>query len=542
MTTLKGGSQTFDLSPGEVLIVSAIGEGSVGHVSLDSAAGAVPAVSATVTAGTSQTIGPFAVACSIKVYSVGRCSVTRDSGVVSGGGNFGRRLALIGDSRHANGYLVSTPSAVSVAGSVASVTSTNVGLSVAVGDQITLGKCTGCTYIRATVATIADNDNITANINFPIAGLPSGAIRNSSSVLVLRGTRRPTYPTTFAAWLLMLLGQPFETVDCYAFNGARSDEVLDGQIPDALGIGFDSVWLFDTVNDYMSSGDNKSADYCIAKYKDIVSRVGGRAVWLFLEPPLSGATYDTAANRSRIQAINAWARTAGVRVVDFYSALDDGSGAAKAGWLFDGLHTGLKGSLGGALATYQMMGLPVYHRAATAIGAGSNRFPLANPTFSGILGASQMPTGYSRSTQGLITETGYGLQAKADGTGNEWYADMVTTGAAQYMFRSAGTPVTAGVKYRVRFRIQIIGMVGLEYMEITLRNQTGDASIGGLMTNNSSSLQLIGDADGTYAISGEQDLVIPAGVTSAYYRPRLYFDGAGGGRVVYSDVTFEAVT
>ncbi len=468
-------------------------------------------------------------------------SVVDAGGKVQPIASYGRRLALFGDSRTANGYLViAPPTAVSVSGSVVTVTNTNIGLSVGVGDQIVLGRNTGCNYMRATVATIPDANNITANINFPVAGLPSGSIRNGNSVVVAL-TRRPTYPTTFAAWLLMLLGQPFEFVDCYAFNGATEDGVLDGQIADALGVGFDAAWVQVSVNDYATSLGNLDSAYCIAKYQAIVSKLAGRPLWIFLEYPLSGGTYDTATNRARIAAINTWAQTSGARVVDVYSPLNDGTGAARTGWLLDGLHTGLQGALNGALSVYQTMGIPVLHRAATTIGAGSNRFPLTNPTMAGTLGASQLPTGYSKSVSGLVSESGYGLQAKADGTGNEFYIDLVSTGVGQQFIRSASTAVTAGVKYRVRFKIQAIGMVGFEQIEVTLRNNAGDASLGNLMVANSSGIQQTGDADGTWTISGEQDIVIPAGVTNAYYRPRLYFDGAGGGRIVHSDVSFEAV-
>ena len=333
--------------------------------------------------------------------------------LVSGAGNrlpvatYGRRLAVFGDSRSVNGWISYAPSAVSVTGSVVSATATNLGLAVAVGDQITLGRNTGCDYLRATVVTIPDTDNITASINFPVAGLPSGAIRNSNSTIVLRGTRRPTNSGNYIFWLLALLGQPFEQVDCYAFSGARLDGLIDGQMADAFGVGFDAVWMHIGANDYISTLDNRDAAYCIAKLQTIVGRLAGRPVWLFLEPPLSGA-YSTATHLARIQAINAWARTtAGVRVVDLYSAMDDGTGVAKSGWLHDGLHEGTKGALGAALATYQSMGLPISDRSVTTLGANTARFPIANPAMSGTVGATQSPTGYGKTAVSLITETGY---------------------------------------------------------------------------------------------------------------------------------------
>lgn len=463
---------------------------------------------------------------------------------VSGAGNrlpvatYGRRLAVFGDSRMSGGYSVYGPSAVSVTGSVVSVTATNIGLAVAVGHTITLGRNTDCDYMRATVATVADNDNITANINFPAAGLPSGAIRNGNSTVTLRNPRRPINGGSYMTHLLALLGQPFDVVDCYAYSGCRIAGVIEGQLEDAFAVGFDAAVVHVGANDYIASLDNRDASYVIAGLQTIVRRLAGRPVWLFLEPPLSGSYYS-ATNLARIQAINAWARSAGATVVDLYAAMDDGTGVAKTGWLSDGLHPGQLGALNAMLAVYSTLGIGSVARAASTQNQGTARFPVANPTMAGTLGAAQTPTGYSKTAVSLTTETAFGLQAKSDGTGNEWYIDLATTGAGQHHIRCAGTAVTSGARYRVRLKMQLVSMVGLDYIEVTLRNNSGDAFLSNILTGSSSGLT--GDSDGTYTLWIEQDVAIPAGVTSVYVRPRLFFDAAGGGRVVYSDLYLEAV-
>ena len=86
---LNGGSEAFTVYPGAYIKVVALGVGSIGYVSVDSAEGAAPTISGNATPGNDLSVGPMPSRCSIKVYAVGRVAVTQGDGGGSGGGGGG---------------------------------------------------------------------------------------------------------------------------------------------------------------------------------------------------------------------------------------------------------------------------------------------------------------------------------------------------------------------------------------------------------------------------------------------------------------------
>lgn len=450
---------------------------------------------------------------------------------------YGSRLAVFGDSRFAIGYPSFTPSALSLSGQTATITATGIGARF-VGEEVIIGRSNGVDYMRAGIATVVDADNITATVSYPVSGLPSGSVVTAGSMVIMRDNR-PSMCSSYATWILALLGQPFEQVRFYGYNGCRVEGGFEYQIKDAMAQGFDAAWVHLCANNYLSTLDNQEPSVITAKLDHMIDAMQGRPVWFFLEPPLSG-TYYSATHKERIIAINAWARAkTNVRVVDLYTPIDDGTGTAKTNYLHDGLHPSIKGALNAALYVYRSIGISSVNRSVTTLNAGSARYPLTNPTMSGTLGAN-LPTGYTKGVSGSVTELSYTLSSKADGSGNEFSVVVVATGSGSHYLRCASTAVTAGGKYRCRVKLSVIDGAGVDYPEITMRNQTGDTLIQNILY--ASNISGNGSADGSYTIWAELDVIIPAAVTNVYLRPRIFFDSAGGATITYSDFQMERIS
>ena len=446
----------------------------------------------------------------------------------------GGDLHIIGDSRFAGGWANTQASAASISGSTLTVTcaagSGNQGVGeYSVGQEITLGRAGALEYIRATLATVDGTSGATATITYPEGALYSGTL-TGSKYLLLPLTSTMCGPISAA----MKMSTPrFAKVVNHCYQGARLAQAINAQARCAVALNANLVVIWCAFNDYAASVDNQSAAYTIEKIRELWLTLQGRPIAHCLEPTL-GSSYVT--NITKVNTINAWmtanAARYGVRLIDLTGML--------ASHFYDGTHPNHQGCIAIAPSVITTLGWPTDGYTSSTYEQGTATNPAANPTFAGTLGASQTPTGYTKAVSGSVTVPTFSLNAKEDGSGNEWQLDLASTGSGSAYIKTENRTVTSR-RYRVRGTIKMVAGVLIDYVEVTLRNTTGDTLLTSLvMPKNTSSAN---SGDGTYTIYVNDEVQIQSGVTSVYLRPRVFIEATGAsGSVKFSDFDMFAVT
>jgi hypothetical protein len=566
--TLRNGvSSVINLQPAETLKVVAV----TGNYTLTGRAGSV-AGTTIATAATGGTYGPYAAPVTLLLASSAQSEIDFDSGtapviesdtvarlqtdpltgvvnaLVSGNSVLPlskiRKLALIGDSRM-NAYDYWTPSVASITGSVITLTAATGNNSaqglgtLQVGETILCALNTGVDYIRATVATSDGTTGLTANINYPTQ-YPTGSIVNASS-RVYHIPSRQQGENSALSWLLALRGEPIDRVVSCAFIGATLQQMITYQADDAINQDCDAAVILGSVNDYLTTGGNKSSAYCIQKIAELWSKLSNRITYHLLESPL-GSTYATVTNKTRAAEVNAWilanAQNYGVIVLDQYTPMvDAGTGNFKTGYSNDGLHPSLAAGLNAGiyLSAQNIPFIPRSQWIASTTGQATALQPALNPTMAGTVGAGNLATSYSTAVSGLVTISSQALVALANGN-NEQQFVLTATGAGSMQLNCGSMTVVAGGKYRMRGKVRIENGTGLQGIDAKLFNTTGAVLI--KFAKAQSNVVASGGASGSYTLTVDQIITIPSGVTNAYMNFRPWFDVAGGATVGFTDIEF----
>lgn len=461
-------------------------------------------------------------------------------------------LGLIGDSRTENGgYFCPAPSAASLSGSVLSVTAAFLGAQAAVGSTIVLSHngskgvlSTSYNFIVATVASVVDINNITANVVYPSpTALSSGALSTNNSKCMI-DCNYPNYSSSPQAWVLALRNKAYRQVYSAAFNGARVQDAITHQVPYLISKGCKEFWIYIGINDILATVDNYSSTYLIEKYKELYSMLRGNKVVHFLEEPCGSGLTGAASNRQRVLDVNAWinanAASYGVNVFDAWTPLNDpsNSGYAAAGMLIgDGLHFAQKGSMAVGLAS---IGHPAFPTAglyaASAADVGTALQPVPNPMFWGTVGASQTATGYGGSATGVVLGA-YGINLLADGFRQEQYVNVTSSASGQsYSFNSANFTVIPGQKYRISMTVELIGGVAIDYIQMQLLQHPSNTKYGDVWMGANT-----GSGDGSYVLTASSDYVCNAALTTAKLQAIVAFSGAGGAQIKYRNWEMRAI-
>lgn len=449
-------------------------------------------------------------------------------------------LGLIGDSRTENGgYFSPNVSAASISGSIISVTAPFIGTQAAVGSTVIWSHnpavtvlTTSYDFIVAKVLSVVDADNITAQITYPatLNCLPSGALNLLNSKCMI-DCNYPNYSSSIQAWLLGFRNKAYSQVYNAGFNGARIQDGITHQVPYLISKGCKEFWLYLGINDIIENVDNRPATYLIEKYKEIYLMLRGNKVVHFLEQPLSGA-YATPTNKQRVLDVNSWinanAASYGVSIFDAYTPiLDQSTGYAATGMLSDGIHHTQKGSFVTAMSAQGNLNFlsPGNYKASKS-DLGSALQPVPNPTFNGTYGLSQLATGYSGIVNGVVIDS-YALNLLGDGVTGEQELHLTSTAAAQsYGLRSASFTVIPGQKYRISMTVEVIDGVSVDYIAMTLNQQSNSAKYGDVFYQANP-----GYADGSYILTASADYVCHATLTSAHLKATIGFAGVGGATV-----------